>query len=386
MKSPVKRANHVTVERLILHVGPHKTGTTAIQTALHRNRESLILAGVFLPVNSVEHGQCMPVLREFFSGNDYEETYPWASKELDIHEILVEMAEAGCGTLLLSAEEFSLARYSDYVTRLLEVVSPQQLTIVVGMRPSMESVASWFSQGLKLFEVVIRKPPQSFMGNFEERLAWAWSQATLAESIASWRSMVVDSSLELLVFKSGVDVLDLFEQATGLSLPDRENLELNERLPDCVSRTHWDLQNFIDHSFSRVSPEMEAITTTLDGFLNTPVPEHECDCSEVVANSDVATIENAFSVHCERLFASATRVWGDPTCLESDSSRIHTVPRQPDNASHDLVVKMLLNALAKTGVIFSDMAEGNEFWQETSRRHEEAAEYWRRQFEELAGR
>jgi hypothetical protein len=47
---------------------------------------------------------------------------------------------------------------------------------------------------------------------------------------------------------------------------------------------------------------------------------------------------------------------------------------------------MLLNALAKTGVIFSDMAEGNEFWQETSRRHEEAAEYWRRQFEELAGR
>ena len=88
MKSPVKRANHVTVERLILHVGPHKTGTTAIQTALHRNRESLILAGVFLPVNAVEHGQCMPVLREFFSGNDYEETYPWASRELDIHEIL----------------------------------------------------------------------------------------------------------------------------------------------------------------------------------------------------------------------------------------------------------------------------------------------------------
>jgi hypothetical protein len=46
---------------------------------------------------------------------------------------------------------------------------------------------------------------------------------------------------------------------------------------------------------------------------------------------------------------------------------------------------MLLIALSKSGEIFRDMAEGNDFWQEASRRHEEAAEYWRRQYEELTG-
>lgn len=385
MKSPVKRANHVTVERLILHVGPHKTGTTAIQTALHRNRDSLIRAGVFVPVNAVVHGQHIPVLRQFYRGKDFEKKYPWHSEELDISEILAEMGERGCGTLVLSSEHFSRGEASAPVSQLLKKLSPRQLIIVAGMRPAMENVVSSFSEVLKVYEILGRKPPESMMTHFENRLGPAWSGAALSASIDSWRSIVADSSFELMAFRSGIDVLDLFEQGTGLTLPDRENLTLNERLSVCGSRVNWDLQHFIHRSFSSASEQKDVIVTAVDGFLNTPVPEHECDCAEAVAVSDVAAVEKAFSVYRERLLASATRVWGDPVWLAGDSSRTYSVPRRPDSSTHDLVVKMLLISLSKTGNIFRDMAEGNEFWQETARKNHEAADYWRRQYEELTG-
>jgi len=162
-------------------------------------------------------------------------------------------------------------------------------------------------------------------------------------------------------------------------------MRLNERSSVCSTRVNWDLGNFIRRSFVTVPEQMQVIRHALDGFLNSPVPEHDCNCAETVSAEDAAIIDRAFLGYRDRLLASATRVWGDPSCLDRAASRTATIPRYPDETSHDLVLKMLLGELAKTGVIFSDMAAGNDFWQETSRRHEEAAEYWRRQYEELTG-
>jgi hypothetical protein len=386
MKKLRSRRNRATVDRLILHVGPPKTGSTAIQSALHLNREKLLLSGVFVPVNDVDLGQHGPVLRKFYKEADYAQHYPWDAFELDIDEILVEMTNADCRTLVLSSEHFSHAWSVTAVGRLLASIEPRQLQVVAGLRPALENTVSSFAQVLKVSAIVRQKHLDSLMEHFENTIAPRWENQVLNPFLEELRSRTDEASLDVLVFASGIDVIDLFEQATGLALPERDNLRLNERSSVCFTRVNWDLGNFIWRSFVTVPEQMQVIRHALDGFLNSPVPEHDCNCAETVSAEDAAIIDRAFLGYRDQLLASATRVWGDPTCLESDSSRIHTVPRQPDNASHDLVVKMLLNALAKTGVIFSDMAEGNEFWQETSRRHEEAAEYWRRQFEELAGR
>jgi hypothetical protein len=178
-------------------------------------------------------------------------------------------------------------------------------------------------------------------------------------------------------------VLNLFEQATGRALPDRNNLVLNERLSVCLSRVNWDLKNFLNRSFVSTAELKDVITHALDGFLLEAVPQHVCDCAEPVAASDVAAINEAFHVYRNRLLASATSVWGDPASLDRESTKTPTIPRPPDHMSHDLVVKMLLKTLSKTGDIFSEMAQGNQFWQETSRNHEAAADFWRAQYEAL---
>jgi hypothetical protein len=97
----------------------------------------------------------------------------------------------------------------------------------------------------------------------------------------------------------------------------------------------------------------------------------------------VATIEEFFDTYRDRLLASATRVWGDPATLDADSAKTAVVPRYPDGTSHDLVLKIMLTELSKTRDIFREMAIGNEFWQETSRKHEAAADYWRHKYETL---
>lgn len=379
------RRNRATVERLIFHVGPHKTGTTAIQSALQQNREQLLLEGVFVPVNDVAPGQHMPVLRKFFPKGDYEKEFVWDRFALDIDDILRDMTDLGCHTLVLSSEHFSLTSCAQATSKLLASIAPQELCVVVGLRPAMDYAMSSFAQTVRVYEAVRRQTPQSFIDDFHNRLAPGWNEGSLAGSIDLWRAKVAKSSLDVLAFSGGTDVLDLFEQATGLSFPDRKNLQKNERLTVCLSRANWDLHRFLDRSFASTAELMDVITLGLDGFIAEPVPDHTCDCAEPVPAHDVDAINKAFDAYRDSLLASATKVWGDPASLDRESTRTPTVPRPPDESSHDLVLKMLLAAFSKTGKIFSDMAQGNAFWQETSRKHEEAAEYWRRQYEQLAG-
>lgn len=385
MTKPRTRRNRATVERLILHVGPHKTGTTAIQSALHENRELLLRGGVFVPVNEVELGQHIPVVRKFFPQGEFEKEFPWDAFELDIDDILKDMTDLGCHTLVLSSEHFGFPVSSQPVSTLLATVAPQELCVVVGMRPAIDYAISWFTQTLSSYEAVRRQPPQSFMDHVENRLAARWQAVHLAASIETWRSAVGNSSLEVMAFPAGIDVLDLFEQATGLSLPDRNNIRLNERLSVCSSRAHWDLQKFIDRTFTSSAELTTDIRFALDGFVAEPVPIHDCDCAEPVPVHGVETINKAFETYRDSLLATATRVWGDPASLDRESTSTPVVPRPPDESSHDLVLKMLLAALSKTGNIFTEMAKGNAFWQETALKHEEAAEFWRRQYEQLAG-
>lgn len=96
--------------KFVFHVGPHKTGTTAIQVSLRENHETLLESKVFIPETSL--------------GNHGHHEIPWALlgwdlrllganlKEVDLelylNKVISEALLEGCDTIVFSSEDFSL--------------------------------------------------------------------------------------------------------------------------------------------------------------------------------------------------------------------------------------------------------------------------------------
>ncbi len=90
--------------RIVIHAGPGKTGSSAIQLWLTEHREELRAEGIYYPAhetdaNGVSSGNLRRVLDRHVPGDVH------VSPEL-VAELLAEFEETGCHTLLLSSEFF----------------------------------------------------------------------------------------------------------------------------------------------------------------------------------------------------------------------------------------------------------------------------------------
>jgi hypothetical protein len=117
-------------------VGPHKTGTTAIQVSLRDNRKSLLESKVFIPETSlVNHGH---------------HEIPWAllgwdlrllgaqSKEVDLElyleKVIAEALLAECDTIVFSSEDFSLLDDKDWSNLLVTIQNLVRMRTQVDFR------------------------------------------------------------------------------------------------------------------------------------------------------------------------------------------------------------------------------------------------------------
>ncbi len=89
--------------RLILHVGPHRTGTTSIQKTLHRARLELAADGILYPESTPEahypeqHSDLALLVKARRS----------AEVRQYCEDVLATAVRSGCPVILLSGEEFS---------------------------------------------------------------------------------------------------------------------------------------------------------------------------------------------------------------------------------------------------------------------------------------
>jgi hypothetical protein len=86
--------------KVILHIGPHKTGTTSIQAFLHRNSAALRKHGFFYP-QTQEDGQNH---HDLVRGLRDPSTFLSTTKR--IQELLKESESSGCHSVILSSEMF----------------------------------------------------------------------------------------------------------------------------------------------------------------------------------------------------------------------------------------------------------------------------------------
>lgn len=128
--------------RLLLHIGAPKTGTTSIQSFLARHAERLRTQGILYPavgrplsgLNATAHHQLVRLI----AAADGSLPAPlWRS----LRFIGQELRQSGCDTLLLSSEDFLLLPRPEILRRYF---SADSVTVICWLRPQYDFLNSYY--------------------------------------------------------------------------------------------------------------------------------------------------------------------------------------------------------------------------------------------------
>ncbi|GAA2757794.1 hypothetical protein GCM10009872_31540 [Actinopolymorpha rutila] len=124
----------------LLHIGPHKTGTTAVQAALFEIRDQLAERGIYYP--SYDRHPMHAVLavtgRHSMMGDDPPKGRHW-------DRLLAEVTAADDQTGVISSEFFSEAA-PDAIARIVEDLGGERVHVVVTLRPLVKILPSQWQQ------------------------------------------------------------------------------------------------------------------------------------------------------------------------------------------------------------------------------------------------
>ena len=130
---------------ILFHAGFHKTGTTALQSALASTRDQLAESGVLYPGTLRSHHRAAMAVME--------RTWGWGSRggrppRMSYWEQVRDESTAHRGRVVISSEAFSLAR-DEVVDRIVADLGADRLHMVVTLRPFASLLASSYQQYLK---------------------------------------------------------------------------------------------------------------------------------------------------------------------------------------------------------------------------------------------
>lgn len=139
------------MKELILHVGPAKTGTTAIQGMLARSRSALAKTGVCYPVAPEDGGlEGQPSLAWEILERLGRPVVRLSASSLTWEQAQRQALDIGAHKLLVSAEDFSLDDFDDVALKLLSDLSgAQNVVIVYGLRDPARLMPSMWQQAVK---------------------------------------------------------------------------------------------------------------------------------------------------------------------------------------------------------------------------------------------
>ncbi|MFJ3302291.1 hypothetical protein ACIPSA_04075 [Streptomyces sp. NPDC086549] len=314
----------------LLHIGPHKTGTTAIQGALFAAKETMPEYGVEFPAHSRHpmEAALAACARPAMMGDTAPTDKHWT-------RLLRQVQDTGRCTSVISSEFFADAPDDATAARIVEQLGGERVHVLVTLRPLARIMPSQWQQyvqnGLRMgyedwLEHMLRKAPYekpnpSFWHRHRhDRLVERWARAVGPERVTV---VVVDD-------RDRDALMRTFEALLGL--PGN----LLQPVPDTANRSltlaETEMLRNLNVEF-RGNGLPEELYSKL--VRNGAVMHMKNACSPTPRDVKIATprwaVEAAAAIGAEtaeRIAAMGVRVLGDPSLLSAVPER----PERPERS------------------------------------------------------
>jgi hypothetical protein len=166
-------------QRVIFHLGNHKTGTTYLQSLMWNNRDVLRRQGVLFPARKAnDHRHASREVRESLT------LHPGGARKPTAWNRLVKQIRAFDGTAIISHENFSSAT-AEQAQSALRALEPAEIHIVVTARSVVWTFPSLWQERVKFhstgaladFASEVDDNPVNF---------WGWRSLDTADVLARW--------------------------------------------------------------------------------------------------------------------------------------------------------------------------------------------------------
>jgi hypothetical protein len=194
----------VTGTRL-LHIGPHKTGTTSLQNSIRANREEILRQGVYYgaPEGRLASNRIARSLLRlpFKNPNEVVDYREWEDQ-------VARVQASNASRVIVSGEEFSFCEKREIQT-VLKDLGQDRVHVVVTVRPLAKVLPSqWLKpRGARRIAQLIGVPHPFWFRHQHDQLAVRWADAIGADRV----SVVVVDDRDHRV------LLDAFEHLLGLT-------------------------------------------------------------------------------------------------------------------------------------------------------------------------
>ncbi len=193
---------------LFLHIGVHRTGTTAIQRLLHHNREALRRQGFHYAFDTENHTRLASPLQETDK----------ASAEV-VERLVQDAEEAGLPRVIVSGEDLSRIPYPD---RLAPLMDHFEVRVICYLRRQDRWMESWYNQHVRWpwEPETSRMSPSRFLALHPE-FHWLDYQALLIR----WADVFGEDNLVVRVFEEARETPPFTQDFLGLCGIDPTLLE-----------------------------------------------------------------------------------------------------------------------------------------------------------------
>lgn len=205
-------------ERVVIHAGFHKSGTTALQYAFDENKRELKEHGVIYPLHTgrAHHRAAWGLIERVWgwknNGGKLVPVKAW--------DALVTQVKKSPGTALISSEFFAEAK-DQHIAKARKDLGDLPVTVVFTVRPFAKILASSYQQFLK-YGIRVRFEPwleQVFTERSDSKVTPTfWDRVQVDEVVARWAKhfgaenvivILADESKPEFIFREFAKILDL---------------------------------------------------------------------------------------------------------------------------------------------------------------------------------